>query len=126
MADTKSRPLGVTLVFILILITGVLGLIAGVLVLLNRGDNQTLGWTYGLTTIVISVIYLLVAKGIANGSGVARLIVGIITFISLIGGIWVALVASGQRLTGVVQAVIALVILFMLYNRRASSFFAAN
>jgi len=123
MSDTKSRPFGVTLVFLLILIVGVLGLIAGILVLFNRGDNQALGWTYGITTIVISAIYLLVAKGIANGSRVSRLIVGIITLISLVGGIWVALVASGSRLTGVVQAALALLILFMLYNARASRFF---
>ncbi len=123
MSDTKSRPFGVTLVFLLILIVGVLGLIAGILVLFNRGDNQALGWTYGITMIVISAIYLLVAKGIANGSRVSRLIVGIITLISLVGGIWVALVASGSRLTGVVQAALALLILFMLYNARASRFF---
>jgi hypothetical protein len=40
--------------------------------------------------------------------------------ISLTGGIWVA---SGSRLTGVVQAELALLILFMLYNARASRFF---
>jgi hypothetical protein len=123
MADTKSRPFGVTLVFILILIVGVLGLIAGVLVLFNRGDNQAVGMTYGIVTIVISVIYLLVAKGIANGSRFSRLIVGLLTLISLVGGIWVAIVASGQRMTGVIQAALALLILFMLYNARASRFF---
>jgi hypothetical protein len=123
MADTKSRPFGVTLVFILILIVGVLGLVAGVLVLFNRGGNEAVGMTYGIVTIVISVIYLLVAKGIANGSRVSRLIVGLLTLISLVGGIWVAIVASGQRMTGVVQAGLALLILFMLYNARASRFF---
>jgi hypothetical protein len=123
MADTKSRPFGVTLVFILILVVGVLGLIAGVLVLFNRGGNEAVGMTYGIVTIAISVIYLLVAKGIANGSRVSRLIVGLLTLISLVGGIWVALVASGQRMTGVVQAGLALLILFMLYNARASRFF---
>jgi hypothetical protein len=123
MADTKSRPFGVTLVFILILVVGVLGLIAGVLVLFNRGGNEAVGMTYGIVTIAISVIYLLVAKGIANGSRVSRLIVGLLTLISLVGGIWVAIVASGQRMTGVVQAGLALLILFMLYNARASRFF---
>jgi hypothetical protein len=123
MADTKSRPFGVTLVFILILIVGVLGLVAGVLVLFNRGGNEAVGMTYGIVTIVISVIYLLVATGIANGSRVSRLIVGLLTLISLVGGIWVAIVASGQRMTGVVQAGLALLILFMLYNARASRFF---
>lgn len=123
MSDTKARPLGVTLVFILILISGVLGLIAGVLVLFNRGDNETLGWTYGIVTIVISVIYLLVAKGIASGSRLSRMIVGVITALSLVGGIWVAIVASGSRLTGVVQAAFAFIILFLLYNDRANRFF---
>jgi hypothetical protein len=123
MSDTKSRPLGVTLVFVLILIVGVLGLIAGVMVLFNRGDNATVGLTYAIVTIVISLIYLLVAKGIANGSRFSRLIVGIITLLSLVGGIWIAIVASGSRMTGVVQAALALIILFMLYNARASRFF---
>jgi hypothetical protein len=123
MADTKSRPFGVTLVFLLILIVGVLGLIAGVLVLFNRGGNEAVGMTYGIVTIVISVVYLLVAKGIANGSRFSRLIVGLLTLISLVGGIWVAIVASGQRMTGVIQAALALLILFMLYNARASRYF---
>jgi hypothetical protein len=123
MSDTKSRPFGVTLVFIFILIAGVVGLIAGTVVLLNRGENEALGWTYGLITILISLIYLLVAKGIARGNRGSRLIVGILTLLSLVGGIWVALVASGSRMTGIVQAAIALVILFMLFNARASRFF---
>jgi len=123
MSDTNSRPFGVTLVFILILITGILGLVAGILVLFNRNDNQTAGLTYGIVTILVSVIYLLVAKGIANGSRVSRLIVGAITLLSLIGGIWIAIVASGSRVTGLVQAGLALVILFLLYNARASAFF---
>lgn len=125
MSDTIKRPFGVTIVFVLILIAGVLGLVAGVLVLFNRGDNETVGWTYGLVTILMSVIYLLVAKGIANGSRVSRLIVGIITVLHLLSGVWIAIVSSGHRLTGVVQAVLALVILFMLYNARASRFFRA-
>ncbi len=125
MSDTVKRPFGVTIVFVLILIAGVLGLVAGVLVLFNRGDNETVGWTYGLVTILMSVIYLLVAKGIANGSRVSRLIVGIITVLHLLSGVWIAIVSSGHRLTGVVQAVLALVILFMLYNARASRFFRA-
>jgi hypothetical protein len=125
MTEAPSRPLGVTLVFILILIAGVLGLVAGVLVLFNRGDNQTVGWTYGLVTIAISLIYLLVARGIAHGSRVSRLIVGLITLLSLAGGIWVAIVASGSRTTGLVQAALALLILFLLYNARASRFFHA-
>ena len=123
MADTKARPFGVTLVFILLLLVGILGLAAGVLILLNRGDNQTVGWTYGIVTILISIIYLLVAKGIANGSRVSRLIVGLITLLSLVGGIWIAIVASGSRMTGLVQATFAVLILFLLYNARASAFF---
>jgi hypothetical protein len=110
-------------VFLVILLVGVLGLVGGVLVLFNRGDNENVGWTYGIATIAISVIYLLVAKGIANGSRVSRLIVGIITLISLAGGIWVAIVASGARVSGLVQAGFAILILFLLYNARASRFF---
>jgi hypothetical protein len=125
MADTPSRPFGVTVVFILILIVGVLGLVAGVLVLFDRGENQAVGWTYGLLTIAISAIYLLVARGIAGGSRVSRLIVGLITLLSLAGGIWVAIVASGSRTTGLIQAGFALLILFLLYNARASRFFHA-
>jgi len=123
MADTKSRPFGVTLVFILILITGVLGLIGGILVVFNRNGDDTASLTYGIVLILISVIYLLVAKGIANGSRVSRLIVGALTLLSLVGGIWIAITASGSRITGLVQAALALIILFMLYNRRAGQFF---
>ena len=123
MAQQISRPFGVTIVWLLILLTGVLGLLAGILILFNRNADNTAGLWYGLVTILISVIYLLVARGIANGSRVSRLIVGALTLLSLVGGIWIAITASGSRITGLVQAGLALIILFMLYNRRAGEFF---
>ena len=123
MSQQVSRPFGVTLVYLLILVTGVLGLIAGIIVLFNRNSDGTAGLAYGLVTILVSVIYLLVARGIFNGNRVSRLIVGALTLLSLVGGIWIAIVASGSRVTGLIQAGLALIILFMLYNRRASEFF---
>lgn len=116
-----TRPVGVTVVGILIVIAGILGIVVGVLGFLS---GETLGWgvLVLVLSIVIGVIYLLVAKGIFNGNSISRLIVGIVTVIGLISGIFSLFVNFGS---GVVQIIWSVVILALLYSGRAKEFFSA-
>ena len=91
-----ARPFGVSLITVVIVISGVLGVIAGVLALLDFTDN--VGLISGLIVLAVGLIYLLVARGLWNGSGGARLVVAIVTVISLVNGIWMLITAAGTAL----------------------------
>ena len=113
------RPVGVTVVGVLIVIAGVLGIIGGVLGFIS-GD--TAGWGIGIfaLSILIGLIYLLVAKGIFDGNRGSRLIVAIVTVIGLVTGI-VSLFGSFGN--GLIQILWSVIILALLYSGRAKEFF---
>jgi hypothetical protein len=122
-ADAVKRPLGVTLVFVVILITGAFQLFAGFLRLFNRGDNATVGLWAAIITIAIGVAYLLVAKGIANGNSFARFIVALLTIIMIAAAIWMLIAAPGLWVALIIQILLGLIVLLLLYSARASMFF---
>lgn len=118
-----TRPIGVSIITIIIVISGVLGVIAGVLALLNFKDN--VGLVSGLIVAVVGLIYLLVAKGLWNGSGGARLIVAIVTVISLINAVWTMIAIDGQqRFSGIGSAIVAIIVLAILYGKKANAYFS--
>ncbi|MEI6361027.1 MAG: hypothetical protein WCP95_02730 [Actinomycetes bacterium] len=123
MADAVKRPIGVTLVFIVILITGAFQLLAGFLRLFNRGDNATVGLWAALITIAIGVVYLLVAKGIANGSSFARFIVAALTVLMIAAAVWMLFAAPSLWVALIIQILLGLIVLLLLYSARASMFF---
>lgn len=114
------RPFGVTLVGILIVIGGIGAILSGLLGLFN-GDSLGLGLVALVVLFVVGLIYLAVAKGIFNGSGGARMIVGIVTVISIIGGFFAMF---GNLASGIVQIVWGLIVLALLYSGKAKAFFA--
>ena len=124
--SANGRPAGVTFVGILIVIVGILGVIAGVLGLFDSETRKGLGIITLILTLVISVIYLAVAKGIFDGNNFSRLLVGLVSVINIIVGIIHLLFASGMRINGLIQALFALIILALLYSANARTFFARN
>jgi drug/metabolite transporter (DMT)-like permease len=124
--SAQGRPGGVTLVGVLIVIAGIFGLLGGLLGLFNADARAGLGILSLLIAVVVSVIYLAVAKGIFDGNNFSRLLVGIVTVINLIGGVIALIFVSAARVNGFVSIIFALIILALLYNRRASAFFAAR
>jgi drug/metabolite transporter (DMT)-like permease len=124
--SANGRPAGVTFVGILIIIVGIFGVIGGVLGLFDAETRKGLGIITLLLTLVISVIYLAVAKGIFDGNNFSRLLVGLVSVISIIVGIFHLLFASGMRLNGLFEAIFSLIILALLYSANARTFFARN
>lgn len=122
MAGVGVRPVGVTLVVVIMVITGIVGLIANVIGLFRPNDGNSI--IVSIVGIVFSLIYLAVAKGIANGNNFSRFLVGLVTFISLLGGIWAILpFTNGTFWYGLWQIVISLIILGILYSAKARVFF---
>lgn len=122
-----GRPFIVTLLGVIIIIFGILGIISGVLGLFS-GE----GWLVALVTAILGLIYVLVAKGLFNGSGGARLIIAIVTVLHLIAGVWQIITfwstsAWGTRFfEGLIQAIVALLILLLLYTPKATMFFRSK
>jgi drug/metabolite transporter (DMT)-like permease len=118
MADTTKRPFGVTMVFIVILISGIFQVVAGVARLFNRGENANVGLWAAIITILLGVIYLLVARGIANGSRMARFVVALITVLSIASAIWIMVTAPSLWVALLVQILLGLIVLMLLYSAR--------
>jgi hypothetical protein len=126
----------VTLIVVLAMIAGILQVAAGIFVIIDRHDARLrvdsahtpdeLLWA-GIFAIIIGTIYILVASALSTGSRGARLIFGIIAVLNLAGGIYAALAYSGeQRASGVVSAVFAAIVLWLLYGtERDREFFAS-
>lgn len=123
MSGNGQRPGGVTLVGILLLVFGVLYIIGSVLGLFSADARASLGVWSILVTLVVGLIYLLVAKGIFNGNRGSRLLVGIVTVINLIGGV-LALFSFATITHGIITVLVSLIILVLLYGRNARIYFA--
>lgn len=124
------RPIGVTVIVVLMWIQGLLAVAAGLILLIERDDQSVrdqLDWTSsGITgsaigLIVFGAITVLLAVGLGRGSNVVRFLVGIVSFLHLAGGIYIAIWWDGSaRTSGIVQAAIAAAILFILFGSRSS------
>lgn len=137
------RPGLITLLMVLVIISGVLSIIGGILFILMRNNGQVandlaadgvapstgataLLWV-GIGSIVVGLIYLLVAKGLGDGNKFSRFIVAFFTVLSVIGGIFTLFGQTGStRWSGVVSVLIGLAVLGILYSRRANNFYAAR
>ncbi len=124
--STSARPVGVTLVGILIVLTGLWIIVVGVLNLFNEEVRLSVSIVVLILMLVIGLIYLAVAKGIFDGNNFSRLLVGLITVINLLIGAWHLIFTEGLRINGAIQVVIALIILALLFSRRATEFFTGR
>lgn len=121
-----ARPIGVTVIAVLMVLTALGTLIQSVIALFDPQLRAGLGLVSIGLMILTAVIYLLLAKGIFNGSSIARLIVVIFTVLQLLDGIRHLFFEPGLRLFGGLQIIVSLIILGLLFSRKASTFFAAS
>ena len=126
MANGIARPMGVTLVGVIIVSSGLLGVLLGVLGLFNLNDAVGAGIWGVLVSMVIGIIYLLVAKGIFDGNRISRLIVAILTVINLLKGISYLFAGREIIVNGLIDIIVALIVLYLLYGGKARVFFASS
>lgn len=119
-----NRPVGVAIVAILILLTGIGLVIRGILGLVNGGEGGE-GIVVAVVLLAVGAGYALVAKGIWSGRRAARLVVTILTLVAIIGSV-ATLTESGETLASVVQVIVALAIIVLLYAGRAREFFGRS
>lgn len=129
----RPRPGGVTFVIGLVWIAAVADLIAGIALLLVSFSNSRFVGTevtpalvryYGLIAIVIGLLTLMVALGLASGSQFARVLTVIVMTLRLLNAAWALIAIRNVTLwPAVFDVVIATLIITLLNNRSASDFF---
>ncbi|HKN46004.1 MAG TPA: hypothetical protein VJW23_18990 [Propionibacteriaceae bacterium] len=132
-SNTVRRPGSVTIVVVLTIISGILTLLGALFLLLLGGAASLASNISGVAVLVFGILYLIfgivtiaVGVGLRNGSRFARILVTILMVIDILGGIanliWFR---SNQTVTSaIITIIVSVVVLALLYNRRASEFFA--
>ena len=130
-SNIVRRPGSVTVVVVLTIISGILTLLGALFLLLlggaaSLGSNVSGVAVFGILYLIFGIVTIAVGVGLRNGSRFARILVTILMVIDILGGIanliWFR---SNQTVTSaIITIIVSVVVLALLYNRRASEFFA--
>jgi hypothetical protein len=112
-----SRPGGVALVSILAWISGLVGIIGGLLALF--ASFLLVGWL----TLILGIITVAVGAGLWRGSNVARVLATIVFIIDIANAIYTIAVQPASFWPALVGGLLALFGLMFLYTRAANQFF---
>jgi hypothetical protein len=130
------RPGGVTLLAVLIVISGLLGLFGAIAVIIGRENDEfvsntgtssgTLLWV-GIVGVIVALVYLAVARGLTRGSGLARGLCTLVAVLSLASGIYGFIIhSSNLRWSSLGSAILAFFVLVLLYSPKANAFFRSH
>ncbi len=133
--SAPSRPASVSFVVFLTWLVAIVTIIDGVILLfasddtLNAAgvnpDNATLtAWV----SIVLGLVIALFASALGKGSGFARLLISLLMMLRFVLGLFAIFVLWGSSFiwAAVVLTLIALFVLYLLWNAKASAWFAAR
>lgn len=118
-STTAKRPFGVTIVVFLMFLQGIFGVVVGIISAINWRNDVPL--TLSLVQVIIGLVYLAVAGALGRGNRAARMLIAVITVIVLIFGLFALF--NNAVWSGVIQMAISVVILLILFSRKASAFF---
>ena len=134
MASEQSvrRPASVTVVVVLTWFAAVVSIAGGVVALLLSAEelaaadiSEASANVYGWTSIVIGAAAALVAIGLGSGSSLARALVSLLMVARMGVGLWAIISLPEGIVAGVITIALALIVLFLLWNGKASAYFAA-
>lgn len=130
-AAVNRRPGGVTLVAVLVWISGAFDIVGGVLLLFMQNDaglQDSFSGKTGLVTtavvdIVLGIIVVVVANGLLRGRNGARLIITVVEVFSITAGIFTSIAAPTLLSTELLGVLLSVVVLALLWSRSASAYF---
>ena len=131
MSNSVDRPGGVTLVAVLTWISGALDILGGTILLFQTSIASTVEQFGGasqliasaILSILIGVVVIVVAVGLMRGSPASRIVITIFEALSIMSSIFLAIAYPAGAIGEYVSILIALVIIALLWTRRASAFF---
>jgi hypothetical protein len=129
MAD-KKIPLGISVITILMYIGAILDIAGGIFLLIEKGpvaeaadmgESAIVG--IAIAMLVSGVIIGLLAFGLRSASNGVRLVIAVVMVLRIASAIYVMFAVPGARFEGVVGAVIAVIVLYVLYGSEDSKAF---
>lgn len=132
----STRPITVTIAVVVGWISVVLDVVAGIGLYLLAGNEELLGsigasastaTAAAIGVLIGAAILAIVVTLLARGSGMARVLVSGVMVLRMGVAVWTLVAFGSHNLTeALVSIVIASVALWLLWNARASEFFARN
>lgn len=127
----RARPGGVTVVAVMVWLSGAINLITGVLLLFQMGNTELatrVGGTVPLVslaiaTAILGAVTLIVASGLLRGSNGARVVVTIFQVLSIGAAVYISFAAPWLLWVAVVSILISVGVLALLYAGKAAAFF---
>lgn len=123
-APTVRRPGLVTVIVVLTVISGIGSIIAGIVAMIAFGGF----FSPGLILLLLGLVYLAVAKGLADGNNLSRTVVAVVSVLQILFAVITLFTANdaGTRNTPIGSAIISLIILAILYSAKANAFFGSR
>jgi hypothetical protein len=129
---TQSRPTGITIIAILMIIGGLILLFTGITPLFfgplisidSDGSTNALGFIIiigGLTLVGLGIASFIVSWGLLKGKGWARTITLIISIIAIIFAI--ISLASSRDLIHIISVIIYGIIIYYMFTKKVKLFF---
>jgi hypothetical protein len=131
-----DRPILLGVVALLAMVQAVSAILGGIALVVEHNDADLLrhvdvssdtlrvgGWVL----LVLGAVQLLVAIGLWRGNNFARFMLAILEVLQAGGGLYILIAYEGSyRWQGLWQLIFALVILYVLFNRRSAAFFESR
>ena len=126
-----TRPLGVTIVAALAIISGVMDVIGGIVLLVMQSDPEVVDRfggagllvTLAIASILFGVIMLIIAFGLLRGNATARIAATVVEIFSLASSISIGIMQPSTLPTEILSALLALAILLLLWSGEATRYF---
>jgi hypothetical protein len=126
-----KRPLGVTIVAALAIISGIIDAIGGVVLLTMQSDPAVVAGfggtgvlvTLAIMSILLGAFTLVVAWGLLRGNSTARIAATVLQLISLASSIWIGITQPAILATEILSALLAIAILLLLWSSEATRYF---
>lgn len=132
-ASEHRRPLGVTLVVVVMSIQAVAAIVFGAIFVLGRNSQDVLDavdWSStqiaaaGVALVAAGVVAALLAVALGRGSNIARYLVGALALVSVASAVWGVIQWSGEAQTnGIAQGFAGVFALVLLFSGKANEYF---
>ena len=127
-----KRPGGVTLVAVIVWISGALQVIGGVIALVTAQTTADVAGVPGsagtitvgaVVSIVLGIVTVVVGAALLRGSQLARVLTTIVLALNLVSAVYLLLSAPSSLWQGVLNGVLAVLGIVLLYTRSANAYF---